>query len=218
MGQPACAALRAADLTRVLSGEIGYNSFTATEGAFQISNCNAIGDNASVSLRMISFLARPNGSGADLRNILLDWCDPDIPSLTGESVTDTAVSYLAEGDLIFWSADSMKMFIIDEDPDQMARARRIARLVATSLGLAADEVSIFGGELITLAQYPGLRLPSATHTQLSGNNNLSNFCRCGHCTSRIAALRLSYSKCRSTVAFPKLPTRPVWFSTFPRRP
>lgn len=137
---PACAVLRTADLARVLSGKIGYNSFTAKEGAFQISNCNAIGDNASVSLRMISFLKRPKGSEADLQDILLNRYDPDIPYLSGEPVTDTAVSYSAEGDLIFWSTDSMKMYIIDEEPDQMARARRVARLVATSLGLAADEV------------------------------------------------------------------------------
>lgn len=144
--EPACTALRAADLARVLPGKIGYNSFTTNEGAFQISNCNAIGDNASVSLRMISFLKRPDGSDADLRDILLDRYNPDIAFLTGEPVTDTAVSYAEEGDLIFWSADSMKMYIIDEEPDQLERARRIARLVATPLGLAADEVSIFGSD------------------------------------------------------------------------
>lgn len=141
---PACAALREADLARVLLGDIGYNSYTSNVGAFQISNCNAISGNASVSLRMISFLNRPNGSDADLQNILLDRYDPDIPFLTGERVTDTAVAYSAKGDLIFWSADSMEMYIIDEEPSQMERARAIARLIATPLGLANEPVSIFG--------------------------------------------------------------------------
>ncbi len=140
---PACSVLRATDLTRVLPGDIGYNSFTGNDGMFQTSNCNAIGDNASVSLRMISFLNRPNGSSADLREILLNRYDPDIPFLVGERVTDNAVSYSAEGDLLFWSTDSMIMYIVDEGPDQMDRTRRIARLIASHLGLEKEEESIF---------------------------------------------------------------------------
>lgn len=140
---PACEVLRATDLARILPGDIGYNSFTTNEGAFQISNCNAIAGTASVSLRMISFLNRPSGSDQELQNILLDRYDPNIPFLTGEQVTDTAVSYSAKGDLIFWSADTTEMYIVDEEPDQMERTRRIARLIATPLGLANEPVSIF---------------------------------------------------------------------------
>lgn len=140
---PACAVLRAADLTRVLPGDIGYNSFTSNEVNFRISNCNAIGANASVSLRMISFLLLPNGSDADFREMLLDRYDPNIPFLTGETVTDTAVSYAAEGDLIFWNSDSTVMYIVDEAPGDMERTRAIARLIAEPLGLANEPASVF---------------------------------------------------------------------------